>query len=306
MIPDIIRKEYRQAIRKGFLDDYNELWTFRTFVGCFLQNKACRKCIKVLEKLREIIGDVPTFGNITDDCLISLRCFYENEVNEGRLSPNSMAQYLRYVRIALEKAPRSIRLECEDYKRLLQCKTESVQDIYLSEEEIMRIDNYNPKDEKERAVKALFLRECYCGARTSECKKMTKDNIHGDTITYFAEKNNSDVTLPLHSRLKKYLEEDVINVSAQEANEIIRLIGARCGINEPVTLHRKGKTETKPKFAWLHTHVGRKSFVSNLYMRDAEPIEIQRLVGHKSLQTTLRYIVPTRKLKAQTLEFFHG
>lgn len=306
-IPANKRDAYKVAIRRGYMETPYDLWR-TSFIGYYLSNPACLKCIKQLDIVRNILGgEIPTFSNLTDSILYQIKDYYTDKVSDDELSVNSAAMYAGYIRIALSKGRiAGEELSSKNFQTILQIKAEPTQDVYLTMEQLYKIDKYKPKNNDERIVKNLIMREALCGARTSECLKLNKDNIQGDNLVYYAEKNKSNVIVPCHKLLKKYLKEKIGEVEQTKVNPILRQIGKECGLIEPVTLHRAGKTETKPMYEWLHTHCLRKSFASILYLLGVEVREISRLIGHKSIQTTERYIIPYKEVGKRAMKFFNG
>ena len=84
-----------------------------------------------------------------------------------------------------------------------------------------------------------------------------------------------------------------------KANKIIKVLAARCGINEAVNRkeYRGGETTivTIPKYELISFHTARRSCVTNLYKRGYPINYVMSLSGHRSFQAFQRYMRASSK-----------
>lgn len=235
-----------------------------------------------------------------------------NRVKEhicSHVSPNTACWYLAVIKAFLGKYADEGIVPCKNPAAQLKAKKVPSQHIALTEEEIERFDQYEPKTDCERDAKILFMRGCYTGARSSDCKLFTPDIIHGDHISYVSVKTKTEVVQPLHRKLIKYL---VVRPSkphqSNALNAAIQRICREIGIDDEVQLYVGGKLRKGPKWQFVGLHCSRRSYCSNLALRGTPVEVIAKLAGHRnSILTSSTYIVvDTKRLNDVTMAFFNG
>jgi integrase len=185
---------------------------------------------------------------------------------------------------------------------------EDVEKVYLSEAELKRIwelENLPPYLAKARD---LFLIGCWTGLRVSDYTELTKANIWGGDIHIRQNKTKDPVTIPMHPVTQSILEKydySLSKISQQKLNDYIKDVAKAAGIDEPIstTITKAGKklTITKPKYEWVTTHTGRRSFATNLYLSGFPSIDIMKITGHRTEQAFMRYIRITNEQTAEKL-----
>ena len=178
---------------------------------------------------------------------------------------------------------------------------------FRSSSEIALIEAYRPKTEKEKWVKAQFLCEYYCLARSSDIRQLTPENIQGDFITYVSQKTKVATTVPLHKNFIKYFKQRGQTLDRASYNRIIKRICMKCGINEEVKLFYHGKVQIRKKYELVGSHTARRSGATELAKRDVPIATISRLMNHTNTLITSRYIfADTRNLGEEAMSFFTG
>src|SRR5205823_11363170 len=83
-------------------------------------------------------------------------------------------------------------------------------------------------------------------------------------------------------------------VSNPDFNYYIKEVGRLAGITQLITFsYKKGNkdvVETKPKYAWITSHTGRRSFCTNEFLAGTPPKLIMKISGHKKEKDFYRYI----------------
>lgn len=261
--------------------------------------------VQILRFMREAIGvkevqwsDL-TMTNLTEvrDCMMR------------RLSQNSAQVYCAILRAFLNNVCEDVDLPTQRYAKALKVKIVPSQHCCLTEEELIKFDEYIPKNQRERDVKIMFMRGAFSGARSSDCRELTLNNVHGHTLSYVSKKTKVAVEQPLHSRLAKYLQmEPSCERDRSTTNRVIQRICRNLGFNEEITLYSNGRMQTKKKYEWITMHSSRRSYVSALAVRGV-PIEvIAKLAGHQNSSTTSKHYccVDTKKLNNDAMGFFNG
>ena len=226
----------------------------------------------------------------------------------SQVSPNTSCYYLAVIKAFLGKYGEEGVLPCKSPAAQLKARKVPSQHIALTEEEIERFDSYEPQTDCERDAKILFMRGCYTGARSSDCKLFTPDIIRGDHIAYVSVKTKTEVVQPLHRKLVKYLEVQPSKPhQANALNAAIQRICKAIGITEEVQLYVGGRLQKGPKWKFCSSHTARRSFISCLALRDVPISLISKMAGHSSTSMTDRYIcVNTAQPGDNALAFFSG
>ena len=257
----------------------------------------------VLKYMREAINtDEVQYSDLTLYNLEKVR-----DLMLERLAQNSAQVYCSIIKAFLNDICEEVELPTMRYAKALKVKTIPSQHCCLTEEELVMFDEYKPRNQNEADVKILFMREAFTGARTSDCRLMSEDNIQNDTISYVSKKTKIMVEQPIHKRLEKYIHQHPSkNLDPTTVNRIIQRICRRLCIDEPVTLFIHGKMQTKPKYEFITSHSARRSFCTALAVRGVPLSVISKLAGHKSSSMTDRYIcVNARKLDKDAMAFYN-
>lgn len=189
----------------------------------------------------------------------------------------------------------------------------AVQNVYLTEEEIEKIVEYQPKNDREALVQAQFIIGAKTLARHSDFMQFDESNIVGGNLVYVSQKTKIQASIPASDTLLRFLKAQKeilakgVEVSDDSFNDIIRRICMKCDIDEPVKLYRRGETATKPKWEYVSSHTARRSGCTNLYLRGLDLFTIAKLAGHTNPKTTANYICcGVRELPQEAKEYFTG
>ena len=262
------------------------------------------KRIPILRIMREAIGVKEV--NYSDCTLTNLDNV--RRLMLSRLAQNSAQVYCAIIKSFLNEVSEEVELPTLRFAKALRVKTVPSQHIALSEQELIMLDEYEPRTQNEADAKILFMRGAFTGARASDCRVMSTKNIYDGTLSYVSIKTKIAVEQPIHSRVVKYLQmQPSRERDAKSVNRTIKSICKKLGFTEEITLSRNGKMVTKPKYEWISMHAGRKSFCTSLAVRGV-PIEIiAKLAGHAESSTTSRcYVcIDSKKIGKEAMDFFN-
>lgn len=226
----------------------------------------------------------------------------------SRLAQNSAQVYCAIIKSFLNAVSEEVELPTLRFAKALRVKTVPSQHCCLTEEELIKFDEYRPRNQNELDAKILFMRGAFSGARASDCRAMSADNLHDGTLSYVSIKTKIAVEQPIHKRLVKYLQmQPSRDRDTKSVNRTIQSICRRLGLTEEVTLFINGKSQTKPKWKFITMHASRRSYVTSLAVRGV-PIEIvSKLAGHSNSQVTSKHYccVDTKKLGTEAMSFFN-
>ena len=179
--------------------------------------------------------------------------------------------------------------------------------IILTPSEIEKIEKVTlTRDALINARKWLIL-ACYTGQRgqslTTRIKKENFERYGKDLVIKIRQKKgNKSVIIPVLPKVKEIYENGMpYTISLTKLNKHFKDIGELAGLNEPVMGRiieaevkgkKRGVKKLRPKYKYISTHIGRRTFASNHYGKIPTPI-IMKVTGHAKESTFLGYINQT-------------
>lgn len=221
---------------------------------------------------------------------------------------NNVAKNFEYIRAILNEAhERGHHTNLEYVKKNFKSTKEYLSDeIYFNESELAMIFNYDFSHSK-RLDKArnFFLTSCYTGLRFSDYKDLNtshfiyiqqgSDKI--EVIKKVTKKTSISVTIPVLPELKALIKRcDGIpkGISSDKVSKYMKEICEIIGFDEDIMIKdSKGgiiKEVAMKKYQMVSTHTGRRSFCTNLYIRNIPIHDIMLMSGHKTEREFLKYI----------------
>lgn len=294
-------RQLQQLLTSSFIDTSLTLaqWQ-RTFVGAFVSKHPDRLCL--VRYIADAISvSIPQWKDLTKVNVAAIRGHLLKVV-----SPNSAKLYMALLSALMSDYAEEGVLPGKNYANSMRVKTTPSQHIALTEDEIERIHRYRPWSQTEADVKAMFLIECYMGARSCDVESLTEGNIQGDHIVYVSKKTHIESRVPIHRNLLQYLRQDIKKQHSRAVyNTTIQRICRNVGITEKTKIFVGGQWVEKPKYQFVGSHTARRSFVTCLARRDVPIAVIASLANHRNQQTTSRYVcIDTNRLDTNTLAFF--
>lgn len=178
----------------------------------------------------------------------------------------------------------------KDYRKVLTLRKDTSQQVYLNADEIKAIINYSPQNEIESVIKNQFLIGCLTGARYSDCRTFSQENIRDNCLMYISRKTHMDTRVPVSPIIQQLLLNNKRQFCPETYNRTIKVICQRVGINKEVSLYRRGKFVVGEKWQFVSSHTARRSFATNLYLNGVDLYTISTLCGHSSVEMTKQYI----------------
>lgn len=204
-----------------------------------------------------------------------------------RIAPNSVSQYATKFKAVLNLYSEEVELP-RGFDKVLSPKKCAVTSVYLTDDELLTLENFRPKNAKETYVRNMFLIGCYCGARLSDILRLDESNIMGDTLQYVSVKTKTPTYVPLKPIVADYIRNTPkVEMSDKAYNATIRRICQKCGINKRVKVFKAGEEKEGEKWEFISSHSARKSFCSNLYLRGVDVLTISKMAGHHDIKTTI-------------------
>lgn len=181
--------------------------------------------------------------------------------------------------------------------------TEVINHPYLNNEELIKIEKLVLENEELNNVRDIFLIGCNTGLRIGDLldfiKKpniISKDNTK--LIQISQKKTSNTVVIPINSVIKRILDKrdgKLPNYLHQnKINEHIKSICKRAKIIDNYTYIRtEGGIEvehSEPKYKFICTHTGRRSFCTNAHYSGMPVQDIMAISGHKTEKVFYNYI----------------
>lgn len=267
--------------------------------------------IQILRFMREAIGvKEVNWEDITPHNMAAVRDYITAHV-----AANSASVYFAIIKALVNQCSEKLTCKPEKVTSVLKAHKTPSQNVYLTEEEIWKIEDYcdslmlKSGHQAEKDVLNAFLIECFCGARGIDVDNFTEDNIVDGNIVYISKKTGVLSKVPIRKGMEKRLAyKPAKRYSATTKDRTIKRVCKKVGITQPVTLMYRGRLRTMPKYECIGMHSARRSFCSNLARRGVDIYTIAALANHnQNVAMTQRYIIPdTDNLPEEALSFFNG
>jgi site-specific recombinase XerD len=239
--------------------------------------------------------------------------FFEKYINHlfniDKMVDNSVTRHVKTLKSFLNWASEHGYNSCTEFKKVKANYSEA-DTIALTYKELMDVLNLDlTKDTSMEKVRDVFCFGCFTGLRYSDISQLKKDNIRGEEIHLSILKTKDSIVIPLNKFalqiLKKY-DYSLPVFSNSMANLFIKQIGKLAGINEKIirTRHRGSEMvqDTQPKYQFLSSHTGRRTFVTLSLELGMRPEVVMSVTGHKGYNSFKRYIKLTSKTKMQEMQ----
>ncbi|MEM6815264.1 MAG: phage integrase SAM-like domain-containing protein [Bacteroidota bacterium] len=234
--------------------------------------------------------------------------FLNHLVNKKKFNKNYATKKTSDLKTALNEAKNNGVPVAMDFNKLTLTRIATYDDdmdvIYLNEKEIHAIQELELESEALINSRKWLILLCYTGQRGDALtNRLTYDSFttRGNTlvIEMKQKKGNKSVVIPVLPPVREIYDTGLpYKISTQKLNKNLKKLGQLAKINT-LTMgklleknsddeYRKVKKE-RPKWEYLSTHIGRRSFATNHYGKIPTPI-IMNVTGHTKEETFLKYI----------------
>lgn len=143
----------------------------------------------------------------------------------------------------------------------------------------------------------IFIFQCLTGCRVGDLRSLTWDNVINGVLVYAPHKTKDEgketlqARVPLHEKavaiIEKYKGTDKRGrllpcISPQKYNDAIKVIFTQAGITRNVVIRNAttGENETRPINEIASSHLARRTFIGNAYLKVSDPNIIGKMSGH--------------------------
>jgi len=226
-----------------------------------------------------------------DELNFELLTNFERFLFNNGLHTNTVHKYFRHIRKFVNLAINKDLFDLNKYPfRKFKAKTETTSREFLTPEEFTSFENITlkPKQAHLQKILDMFLFSCYTGLRFSDVSTINKNNlqtIDGNLwLNITMIKTTEPVQIPLYllfdgkpieiinrysSHDRKYFFDDYTN---QHVNRELKELAKIAGVTKTVTFHTARHTQA-----------------TYLLYKGVAITTVQKLLGHKKLQTTQIY-----------------
>ncbi|MDR3188433.1 MAG: tyrosine-type recombinase/integrase [Prevotellaceae bacterium] len=232
------------------------------------------------------------------------------------LMQNSVANIWHKVACVLNKASRGNSNVNQDFRNI-KLQKEDANAVYLTLEELARLNALKGLSTGARAVRDMFLVGCFSALRLSDYSQLTAANIIHNNIEVKTRKTGAKVVIPIHPVVRGVLQRNKGDFpkipSAQSFNDTVKRVCRQAGITDEVLYERTVGVKIVRKRVKKHTlvtsHTARRTAATNMYLAGISVYQIMLITGHTTEQAFFRYIRIGREENAKKLaehNFFSG
>ena len=194
--------------------------------------------------------------------------------------------------------------------------------IFLNMKEIKQLEDCHIPESKSHLIhtRDVFLFMCFTGLRYSDVANLRRYDVLENHIEVTTIKTIDSLLIDLnsHSRviLKKYESSRFKGdaalpiISNQKMNKNLHELCKLAGFDKPIrkTYFRGNERidEVKPKYDFICTHTGRRSFICNALSKGISPHIVMKWTGHNDYKAMKPYIDVADETKAEAMKKFDG
>lgn len=309
LIPKGGGKKYSDNTIKNYTSTYNRLLEFEG-----------------RRKIRLMDVDIEFHNSFLDYCH-----------NELELGVNTISNYIKNIKSILKQADKAGLRVCQDYKSedfYRPRNDEPGTGIYLTNSELDEIWSYKTKRQSLANAREWLILSCETGLRISDLLTPTTETKAAFKYALNELKNgqrpNGSIELKLKARktgaysvvpllersAEILLSNDGLPVATSDVNynlyvkDLCQDVGLTKLVYGSKMVDVGGKRFRKrldyfPKHELVSSHIGRRTYITNAYLRGVDPVSIMKVSGHKSLEQLEQYIKMTSEDSFESLQRLH-
>ncbi|WP_130735470.1 phage integrase SAM-like domain-containing protein [Flavobacterium sp. J27] len=258
--------------------------------------------IKVVQNKLKSLEKEKKKSYLLKDVNVKFKKEFENYNIEKGYSKNTIANNLKEIKaICLHARKRGLVISSELDE--IKTKQEKAISVYLTFEDLEKIENTDFKIEEQQDARDWLLISCYTGQRISDFMRFKKEMVRTvsgkQLIEFTQQKTGKKMTLPLHPKVTAILNRREGHfpkkMTDPKYNVLIKSICKKSGLLDEVfggkndqETNRKVFKEYK-KYELVTSHIGRRSFATNFYGTIPTSLLISA-TGHSTEKMFLNYI----------------
>jgi site-specific recombinase XerD len=236
-----------------------------------------------------------SFDNINDSFFSS----FSKYLSKNNINNNSQGKYIKVIKSMMHYYYDQDVHQNHKFIKDLKVRNEDSDQVALNKQEIKKISELTDLSEKQEKTRDLFLIQIHTGLRYSDLANLKPENINYDsnTISLKMIKTKTSIRIPIPNEValifKKY-NGTLPAISNQKYNKNVKELCKIAEFTEPIQrvnyVGGKRIEETQPKYEFVTSHTGRRTFITESLLRGVLPEEIMKITGHKSMKSFQKYI----------------
>jgi site-specific recombinase XerD len=268
---------------------------------------------KSLQEFEKAIGYKVEFESINP---IFITLYTKYLIEDTGVINNTLAKRVATLKAFLAEMKKQKVNSYTDYETFEASRNYETTIMYLTEKELLQLQNLQVTDTTLKHVKDVFLFACHTGIRFSDWSGLTPDNIvlvnHEGKIVkalkFTMFKVHKEVIVPLNNYaleiIEKYKDYAATHgklfpvYTNQETNRSLKDLAKEAKINDVIIEVKKSGakriTYTNPKHEILTCHDSRNTMATLYLEKGGRPEVLKNLLGHSDIKQTMRYVKITQ------------
>uniref|UniRef100_UPI0030ED3F7B tyrosine-type recombinase/integrase n=2 Tax=Riemerella anatipestifer TaxID=34085 RepID=UPI0030ED3F7B len=240
-----------------------------------MEENSLKNHCSVLKKLKEYTATL-LFADVNETFISKYRKYLSAKLKNQSVTIDSNIKVIKhYIKLAKKRGV-MINVDLERIK----IKQHRSHRTNLSLQEVERMKEYYFSKfikPTHKMVLGYFLFNCMTGLRINDLLKLKREQLNDDYFYFWNQKSKKQQILMTNETCRKILAEDsslfIKPPSAKHINEVIKEIALFLGIKKH-----------------LVCHVARHTFATNYLRKGGKVEDLQILLGHSDIKTTMIYV----------------
>ncbi len=232
--------------------------------------------------------------------LIVTRKFLNNTIG------NRVKNLKVFLNYAMRNGLTDIIYNFKDFKTL----TEDVDIITLTEQELFKIYQCENLSKSQDVARDYLCFECFTGLRFSDIGRLKHENIKDGFMVLKTKKTKDNLFVPINVFAKEIINKykgkftDSLlppPYANQVINRLIKEVAEIAKIDDIIMVEKfsgsNRLTITNPKYSFISTHTGRRTFITLSHEKGMQVEMIMKITGIKKWDTLKKYLKVSEKSK---------
>lgn len=302
--PDSLRIELDRALKGGEAEVKSIIGIVDYIENEILNGENDSRSKKTLQTYRKLFGKLKQFeekhkitvtvDNLNEELYLKFVDHLRSVL--GRI--NSVWGELKTLKSVLNEIRRKYKVQVfnptDELSKSDKVSQQSEDKVYFTFSQIQKIIEFEPSNERLKNTKLILLTLLFSGCRYSDVFKVQPSYQYDENGVSFRyarfidQKTDKDIIVPILEPLEQAYEENGGNppyrISDVKFNKYVKELCELAGLTDDVTLaytdsHGKKQYDVKQFFEFVTSHIGRRSFITNLI--NFIPITIlTKITGH--------------------------
>jgi integrase len=286
---------------------WNRTHTFISFIEQYIERNTHIKAPNTIKQYANTLRLLKDFAreknrNVDfEDINLGFHTEFRGYMNELGYSDAYFGNQIKFIRLFMNEATeQGINTQIMFKSKKFSSPTPDVTKIYLTEEEITRIQRVNLGDNRPMTIiRDLFIVACRTGLRFSDLIRLKPSNFmeQEKILRIETQKTGAIVYIPLAPDVLRICQRynfSFPRITNTVFNISIKRIACMAGIEDDIeVVMRRGNeqiSEIIKKYKLVSAHTARRSFATNAYLANVPSIAIMRITGHNTEKSFMRYI----------------